>query len=161
MGPHKLKRWKMEATSMSINGNPHKSTECTHKIKSAIAPLTIILGQRSFANNTSWELEDPGRWFRSKSGWEKKDTGQNVGLLLQSRWQWCSGLERWLTGLVYPAEDGTLIPIITSGILKSPTIPPPEHLTPSSGNRTHPSHTHTCVCMHACPHTHTHTCMHK
>lgn len=61
MDPHKLEWWKMEATSMSSNGNPDKSIECVHMIKYATAPLTIILDQRISANNTSWELEDPGR----------------------------------------------------------------------------------------------------
>lgn len=61
MGPHKLEQWKMEVTSMSSNGNRDKSIECIHMIKYVTAPLTIILDQRISANNTSWELEAPGR----------------------------------------------------------------------------------------------------
>ena len=47
---------------------------------------------------------------------------------------------------VYPAEDGSLVPVITSGSLKLNLISPPEHITPSYVASTHlPPYTHICA----------------
>lgn len=104
MGPHRLQYGEVccNLVRMVENGsNLYAQQWRTRYIWRMIrhlhkALLTTMLDQRTFANNASWELIDSERWFRSGSGWEKKDTGQNVGPLLQLQQKRCSGLERWL-----------------------------------------------------------------